>query len=258
MNEHRYFLGPLLFALGLVSCKPDPVEPPAPAPVPPANTGTLRVTLVPEWEGEPLAFFSEYRNFMDYRVTVELIKMYFGDVRLIGDPGDTTSIKDVDLFDFGGDVLSRNWSVPVGSYNKLRAALGVPADLNFANPANYGANHPLSTSNGTYWIWATGYRYVMFEGRYDPDPESTSTLITAYSIHPGMEPSYVEFELSPGMPLTIVKDQVTELVVRVAVDRFFHSPDYEIDLATENTAHGNNVPLQLKLVNNVIQSFTVE
>jgi hypothetical protein len=248
----------LLLAVAVVACRPDPVVPEPPVVVPPTSpTGILKVTLVPEWEGEALVRFQEYRNFMDYRTTVETLTLYFGDVRGISGE-DTTYMKDVDLFVLHNGPHSRSWTVPVGTYDRVRAALGVPATLNYADPANYGQNHPLSVSNGTYWTWATGYRYVMFEGRYDPDPQSTATLVNAYVIHPGMEPSYIEFELERPGGLTITEGGTTEVTVRVAVDRIFHSDAYQIDLATENTAHGGNLPLQWKLVNNVVKSFTVE
>lgn len=257
----RYLLLPLLTSMVLVGCKPDdpdePVVPPTTQP-PSGASGVLSVSILPEWEGEPLEYFTEYRNFMDYRTTVELLKMYFGDVRMIGEPGDTSMVKDVDLFDLGSGPVTKYWPVSVGEWAKLRAGLGVPAELNYADPANYGPGHPLSVSNGTFWTWASGYRYVMFEGRYDPDPESTADLVSAYSIHPGMDPSYIEFELGTGLPITITEGDTTSMIVHLAVDQFFHSADHQIDLATENSAHGSNLPLQWKLVNNVVLSMTVE
>ncbi len=244
----------VLALLTLASCKPDePIDTPPPTP----TTGTLRVTLVPEWEGQPLQTFVEYRNFMDYRTTVEVVKLYFGDVRFVSG-ADTLPVKDVDLFNLGNGTVTKDWTVPVGAWNKFRAALAVPDDLNYADPANYAQGHPLSVSNGTYWTWATGYRYVLFEGRYNADPANVDPLVSAYAIHPGMGPSYIEFELVPANGITITPGAVTELVVHVAVDRFFHSTGSTIDLATENTAHGNNVPLQVKLVNNVIASMELE
>ncbi len=248
--------------LAFTACRPDPVIPPTIPPPPPppdttAATGVLRLTVLPEWEGQSLQTFTEYQNFMNYRTTVELLKMYFGDVRAIAG-GDTAMVKDVDLFDLGTGTVVKHWTIEEGVWAKLRAGLGVPAGLNYEDPAEYGPGHPLSVSNGTHWSWSSGYRYVMFEGRYDPDPSSTAQLITAYSIHPGMEPSYIEFELLPAQGITITAGDTTDVTVRVAVDRFFHSVDHQIDLATENTAHGMNVPLQLKLVENIAASFSTE
>jgi len=244
----------VLLMMGLAACRPDPVEPTRP---PQPTTGILRVTLIPEWGGQPFERYTEYRNFMDYRVTVEMLMLYFGDARLV-EGQDTLLVKDVDLFDLGNGAMSRSWGVAPGTWTKLRAALGVPARLNYADPARYGPGHPLSVSNGTYWTWATGYRYVLLEGRYDTDPSGTGALISPYAIHPGMEPSYIEFELVPSSPIVITAGNTTEIRVRMAVDRFFHSSEHTIDLATENSAHGSNQPLQWKLVNNVVLSMTVE
>jgi hypothetical protein len=256
MMKQGRILTMAVMLLALSACKPD--KPIPPTPIPPApTTGVLRITLVPEWEGDPLERFFEYRNFMEYRTTVEVLKLYLGDVRLV-DGVDTLAIKDVDLFDLGNGAVSKYWPVKAGSWSGLRMALGVPDELNYADPANYGSGHPLSVSNGTYWTWATGYRYVVFEGRYDTDPSSTGTLVTSYAIHPGMEPSYLEFDLLPVPGVTIVAGDTTEVRVRVAVDRFFHSEEFQIDLETENTAHGNNLPLQWKFVNNVVRSMRVE
>lgn len=262
MRISRYIIAAGV-ALPLAGCRVDPPVPPMPPVLPPVDTlaqdttGVLRITLVPTWEGEPFQRFTEYRDHNDYRVTVELLKMYFGDMRLIaGD--DTLAVKDVDLFVIDNGPVSLEWAVTAGSWTKFRAGLGVPAALNYADPANYGPGHPLSVSNGTYWTWATGYRYVMFEGRYDTDPQGTGPLIASYSIHPGMEPSYLEFELQPVGGIVVEAEQVTELVVGVAIEGFLHTDQYSIDLATENSAHGNNLPLQWKLVNNVVASFSVE
>ncbi len=258
MKTGIYSISLLILTLALAGCEPNKPVPPTPIPAtPPQEQGILSVTLIPEWEGQPMERFVEYRNFMDYRTTVEMLKLYWGDVRFV-DGMDTTMVKDVDLFDLGNGPTTKQWSVPVGSWTSLRAALAVPDDLNNADPANYPSGHPLSVSNGTYWTWATGYRYVLFEGRYNTDPASTDVLTTSYAIHPGMAPSYKEFDLVPANGITITKDQTTEIVVRIAVDRFFHSAEDQIDLATENTAHGTNVPLQVKLVNNVIRSMELQ
>jgi hypothetical protein len=55
-----------------------------------------------------------------------------------------------------------------------------------------------------------------------------------------MDTCYTELDLTPATPIVIEGGRTTEVVVRIAVDRFFHSPEFQIDLATEHTAHGNN------------------
>ena len=256
--EHHRGLLLLLPVLLLMACRTDPAVPPAQPPPPPDPLmGTLQVTLVPEWNGQPFEVYTELQNFMDYRVVVERLMMYFGDIRLI-DGTDTTFVKNVDLFRLDNGAYTCQWSVAPGTYGKLRAGLGVPAALNYADPASYGVGHPLNVNNGTYWTWATGYRYVVFEGKYDTDPLGTLPPSFPFAIHPGMEPSYLEFELEPATGIAIAVNDTSNIVVDVAVDRFFVSDTDTIDLATENNAHGNNQPLQWKLVNNIVKSFSIQ
>jgi hypothetical protein len=245
--------------LGLGACRkdvamPDPIPMPEPIPVP---NGTLRLKLVPEWEGQPLALYTEYRNYVDQRVNVELLKMYWGEVRLFNEPYEW-ALRDVVYFNLGNGPVSVDLVADSGMYSGFRARLGVPASLNAANPASYAASHPLSVNNGTYWTWATGYRFLMIEGRYDLDPQSTAPLIASYALHPGMEPCYLPMEFVPSEGIRIIAGTTTEVIVKVAVDRFFHSPTGNIDLATENAAHGNNLPLAIKLSENAVQSMSVE
>ena len=246
-----------LITVGLTSCRKDePLPGPVPEPAP-VTKGTLRLKLVPEWEGQPLALYTEYRNYLDQRVNVELLKMYWGELRLFNGPYEW-ALKDVAYFNLGNGPVSIDLSADTGEYSGFRASLGVPDALNTADPASYGASHPLSVNNGTYWTWATGYRFLMFEGRYDLDPQSTASLISSYALHPGMEPCYLPMEFVPSTGIQIGPGNTTEVIVKIAVDRFFHSPTGNIDLATENTAHGTNMPLAIKLSQNSVQSMSVE
>lgn len=234
----------LLFAT-TTGCREDDPIPPTPS-IPGTATGRLQVRVVPEWEGSPLAFYTEYRNISDYRTTVEMLKLYLGDLRLMT-TGDSTDVASVAYFDLEGGRDTASWSVPVGTYTALHTGLGVPEDVNHTDPALYGAAHPLSINNGTHWSWNSGYRFVLFEGRYSPDPASTDPLLNAYSLHTGFDTAYIELQLVPAQPITIVQGAITELVVRVSVDRFFHGAAGTVDLATENQAHGMNAPLNMKL-----------
>ena len=122
----------------------------------------------------------------------------------------------------------------------------------------YPVGHPLSVSNGTYWTWATGYRFVMFDGRYDTDPNSTGAPMSLFSIHTGMEPCYRVRDLDFAAPFTVVGGDTTELVLRFEVDRFFHDNGVVIDLAVDHQAHGDNLTLAMRFTDNVVNSIVVE
>lgn len=244
-----------LGVLVLSGCKHDPLVEPV---IPPAcpECGTLRLHVVPEWEGAPLTLFSEYTNVTDYRTTVELLKMYFSEIRLMSSSG-SVPVTDVALFNLDGPRQAE-WSVPVGTYDSFHTGLGVPEYLNHTDPAIYPVDHPLGINSGTNWTWNSGYRFVMFEGRYDADPQSTDPLTDSYSIHTGLDTCYSLLDLSPSTPISITRNGITELTIHVAVDRFFYSATDTVDLSFENTSHGNDLPLALKLTRNMVASITVD
>ncbi len=240
----------------LAGCRKDAVVPEPPGPLP-ASTGVVRLTVVPVWEGQPLQMFSEYRTYADQRVSVELVKMYLGEPELVGPEG-SRSLSDVIYLDLGDGAVSHSWNVEPGSWTGIGAHLGVPDALNTSDPAVYPAGHPLSVNNGTYWTWATGYRFAMFEGRYDLDPVSTAPLVAAFAFHPGRSFCYLPLQFDPQGGVQVRVGDTTEVRVTVDVERFFHSAEGSIDLATENVDHGNVPDLALKMARNITLSMAVE
>lgn len=253
----RVLLG-LLLPLALVTCRPDdPVEP---DPAPPATTGSLKVVVAPAWNGMPFALHETYQNVSGYRVKVELLKFYLGNVRLVNGSGITT-VKDVELFDmqFNGDTVV--WSgLQPGTWSGLSLGLGVPQALNDVDPIVYPSSHPLNLAHGTYWSWGTAYRFVMFDGKYDLDGAGTGPVLQPFSMHTGMNVCYREFDLPLATPLVITAGGTSTLVLELAVDRFFHSDSDTLDLATENASHGSDPAhvLALKLTNNIVHSITAQ
>lgn len=242
---------PLLFA----GCKPDEEVEPTPTPTP--TTGTLRLVVVPKWEGGPFAMNTVYTNVSDYRVKVEAIKFYLGNVRLL--TGTTSTLaKDVDYFDLHNGAVTTEWAVASGTWTGMHIGFGVPQALNDADPINYPPGHPLDLANGTYWSWAMGYRFLIFDGRYDLDANGTGVPASPFSMHTGLNACYTEFDLDLGDGVAITVGNTTTLTLDMAVDRFFYTATDTIDLATENQTHGSNLPLAQELTMNAVHSFTVE
>lgn len=248
---------PLLAALFLVTCKPDEEVEPGPQPQP-VTTGTLKVVIRPTWNGAPFVMNEVYTNISGYRVKVEGIKFYLGDIRL-SNSSTSTLAKDVAYFDLhhNGDTVT--WSgVQAGTWNGLGAGLGVPQALNDADPLDYPPGHPLDLALGTYWTWATAYRFLQFDGRYDVNGSATTPPTSPFSMHTGLNACYQEFDLPLNGDLVITAGGSTTLVLDMAVDKFFHSDAGTLDLATENQTHGTNLPLAQKLTNNVVHSISAE
>lgn len=238
----------------LAACRTDkPVEP---TPTPP-EAAVLRIHVVPEWEGQPFQPFYEYRAPGNIRFQAEMVRFYLSDLRLVDGP-DEEVISTVKLLDMGNGAYDIDMQAPEGAWMGMRAGLGLPNALNYTNAALYGDTHPMSVNTGMYWSWATGYKFVLFDGRFNPDPLSTSPLLSPFSVHTGMDTCYTTVELFPALPFSTTKGQVTEVTLRVKVDGFLQTPEETIDVVTENQSHGANYPLALKLTRNVKRSLKLE
>jgi hypothetical protein len=260
-NHGKLLLAVLAIALiSLPACRKErPVDPAPPVSGPDINlNSTLRLRLVPEWEGQPFQPFVEQQNISNYRVQVEKVQFYLGDIRLLS-AGPHRPLSDIELVNFNDGPVEFHYPMSAGSWNGLSMGLGVPSDLNHLDPAQYANDHPLSVSNAMHWTWTQGYIFLKFEGRYDLDPSSSGPFPNTYSIHTGFDTAYAAMDFQPLLPWIFEAEDTTTITLKVAIDRFFHSDAAgTIDLATENASHGMNVPLSLKLTTNAVHSFSLE
>lgn len=61
--------------------------------------------------------------------------------------------------------------LPAGDFDRLRFTIGVPAEQNHADPAQWDAAHPLNPLvNGLHWNWQGGYVFLALEGRWALPP----------------------------------------------------------------------------------------
>lgn len=241
----------VLAAAALASCRSDePIEPAVPS----SSDPVLRITVDPRWNGQPMHTFTEYRVPGDYRFQVEMLKFYLSDLRLVGDDGEH-AVSTVQLIDLDHGPYTFDLKPPAGRWYGLRAGLGLPHDLNYTDPVLYGNDHPMSVNTGMYWTWATGYKFVLFDGRFNPDPASTGALVNPFSVHTGMDTCYTPVELFPALPFRTRADSIARLTLRIDVDGFLQSGSDTIHVVTENQSHGTNYALALKLTRCVKRSL---
>lgn len=252
----NHFLLGALFLTSFSSCVPDKVV----EPIPPPTTGTLKVVIRPTWNGSPFQMNAVYNNVNDFRVKVEGLVFYLGEVRLTNGDGNITA-KNIEIFDLrhNGDTVTWNGIQP-GTYTGLFAGLGVPQPLNDADPIVYPPGHPLDLARGTYWNWATAYRFLQFDGRYDLNPIGEFAPALPFSMHTGMNVCYEEFQRDLPTPVVVTVGSTTTLVLNMAIDRFFYSETDTVNLATENQTHGSDPThaLALELTGNAVRSITIE
>lgn len=238
----------LLFIVGCDEHEPDPYTPP------PAPASGIRLIVKPMWDGTPFDKYTVYHNVMDYRIQVQLLKMYLSDIELLT-TGNTQELSKAELFRLTDGPDTVVLDVPAGDYTGLRFGIGVPEYLNHEDPTQYAADQPLSTSNGMHWTWTEGYRFVVFDGRYDTLGTGTNQLPDMFSIHTGFDTCYREVELA-SLPVQVPTGTYTDVEVEFDLYHFFHTTTDTIDLKLDNQAHGANIPLAIRLSDCVAASVS--
>ncbi len=116
------------------------------------------------------------------------------------------------LFVDPNDSLYSNYTLPVDkSHDQLSFGLGVPSQLNNMDPTVFETSHPLSSSFAMYWTWASKYRFLKVEGRFN-DSGDLSNVGSNNSIiwHTGTDDLYrmasFNEQIKPGDHVVIALD----------------------------------------------------
>lgn len=228
------------FLLMLHGCKdPEPVAP---------EEGSLELSLRPVINGQDFQPDVAYENPSGRQFFLNLFKLYLADITLIKANGEEVLLSEVELYDLaepGNDLAStgvgtsRTFEVEVGDYQGIRFGIGVPARYNLNDPAEFGAEHPLSTFNGMHWSWASGYRFVVMEGRMDGSPQADGVLLAhPLAYHTGLDTLYrsITFDQS-GHGFSLEADERERFVVQLDINRMFFSQTDTLDMLNRNLSH---------------------
>ncbi len=245
-----------LVVLALWSCDPDDDQPLEPGPTGPS----LQIFFDPYFEGVPLDIIERKVNVYGSSFEVWNMKFYLSNIQLHGTDSSIT-LSDIELLDIRTDNNVLGFDLPPGNFTGISFDLGVPQHLNgTANPdflvSVYSPTHPLSESNGMYWVWQTGYRFMSFEGRYDSLQSDADFLPSSFALHSGRDTlfrSTVEF----ARDINIVSGITKELNFAIEVDRIFLNDTDSIDIRIDNQFHGSfeQLDLGIKFADNTVAAF---
>ncbi|MEC8459288.1 MAG: MbnP family protein [Bacteroidota bacterium] len=110
------------------------------------------------------------------------------------------------------DSLYSNYTLSVDkSEDAFSFGLGVPSQLNNMDPTAFETSHPLSSAFAMYWTWASKYRFLKVEGRFNDSGDlSNAGSNSALIWHTGTDNLYriVTFneQIQPGDHLVIKLD----------------------------------------------------
>ena len=129
-------------------------------------------------------------------------------------------------------------------------------ELNEADPSTYAEEgNPLNITENTYWGWASMYRFIMSEGRYDGDLDGTYEGTFAY--HTGREASYRTYSVSHD--LEVNKKGSNTLAFTINLYELIDHLENEVDVLTEPYYHGGteNEDISTRISDNMVGAIQV-
>ncbi len=129
---------------------------------------TLAVEL--RWNGAALAVPSEVKTTAKGQaVNVTRVALLVSEVVLVRADGGVVQLPG--QFGFldaeSGRLAVALTSVPEGNYAGLEFSVGVPPEMNHADPSRWAAGHALNPLvNGLHWGWQGGYVFLALEGKW--------------------------------------------------------------------------------------------
>lgn len=181
-------------------------------------------------------------------LTPSLIEFYMGNMQL-KNGNSTENLSEILFIDFENSS-SISYPLPKGDFTSLNFDLGVPEDLNSANPATYDINHPLSLDNNMYWNMNGKYVFTKFEALIAND---TNTVV----YHIG-KPTYMR-SVSLNNDIAVAPGGINVITVSLDINDIFNATTI-VNPAVENESHSQagRETLTENLANNWQGAFSIE
>jgi len=221
----------MLFVLvGCKKDKPDPIIDPTP------TSGTVKLKFDHKWGMTWDAFTMNTEHIhpsTSEAITFTTLKYYISNVKLKKEDGtwweQPESYHLITVDDNTVPEISLE-NVPTGNYTEIEYMIGVDSTRNVSG-AQTGA---LSTTNGMFWSWTTGYIFIKAEGT-SPDAPSDffSYHIGGFKEENNTNATRVNTQSFDGM-LSVTGSNHPSVHFYINVARFWHGG---ISLADLNTVH---------------------
>jgi hypothetical protein len=160
----------------------------------------------------------------DTAIAVDLFHFYVSDLRA----GDQL-LSDVLFVDPSDSAFSTYTLDLQRKADEISFGLGVPSDMTAMDPTSFETTHPLSSAYAMYWTWASKYRFLKAEGRFNAGGDLTNAATNSGIIwHTGTDALYrtrtFDVSVRPGDRL-VVKIDLDFLLgnVSLANDGFTHT-----------------------------------
>ncbi len=254
MKALRYILPLFIFITFTFSeCEDDP------KPILPVENN-LRLDFSASVGTNDFSVDTEFLNEDSHPTKFETFKFYISRVTLVKADLTEIEVKDVALVDFKSNFSKKvRMNVPSGNYVAIKFGIGLDSVLNASDPATFPQSHPLGISQGTYWSWASQYKFAMFDGRVDTVGNLGSATDVLVSIHPGTNPLYRKIG---GLQHTFTTNTTSTEVVNIDVDMFeiFNGDAGKVDITVDNQSHvtPSDKHIATRIMDNFVNAFSIE
>jgi hypothetical protein len=202
--------------------------------------------------------FTEYfTNGDGIKIRIEVLQFYVADIRFVNKKGKETEVADIALVKCVNGKGLMSLKVPAGDYSSIKFGIGVPDEMNEAGPAEYTeADHPLNSTQNTYWGMNSMYRFVMVDGKYDVTGDGIDE--GGFSYHTGFSDCYREVELIHDF--SFEKKGTHAEHISIDLSKLFYVSGSTVDVTTESNFHGDysQIGLALKISNNFAATLSIE
>jgi len=205
----------------------------------------------------PYTFLNEFTNGDGIKIRLEVLQFYISNIRFVNSKGKEIVAEDIALVkcDLNGLGIAQI-KVPAGDYTSLLFGIGVPKEMNEKTPADFTeVNHPLNSSQNTYWGMNSMYRFAMIDGRYDI--EGDGTVDGAFSYHTGYEDCYREVEFVHDFSFD--RKGVYSETIAIDLSKLFYVSGNIVNVVNESNFHGDyaEIDLAIRLSDNFAASFSI-
>ena len=166
-------------------------------------------------------------NNLGQNFDVDRLQYYIGEISLIHDGSQTTTIPDLWILVNANQTVN----VPLGSLaivnlEGISFGIGVDSAHNHLDPSQYAMNHPLAPqSPSMHWGWSSGYRFVAMEGN------SGTNLAQTYEIHALEDANY--FYANVNTAGTMAGQDLL-----IGIDADYAQALRDVDVASGPISHG--------------------
>ncbi len=202
---------------------------------------------------------STYADGSSRNFSVDMANFYMSNLQLIKADSSTISypqyllVQNTDNSDTNETMLGM---IADGSYIGFQFDLGIDSATNHMDPTTYGAGDPLGLQlPSMFWSWSSGYIFTRIEGMFDSTVAGTNSPSKVFQFHIGTDNLLSTVKLYFDNAVTLApNDGMLMLDIQLDMLQVLNN----VDLLTENITHTmNNMPLAMKVTNNMLSAFSV-